>query len=217
MGSSNAAFAGWRFAATALCLTAAIALGGVLRAEAAETDGERGATVVAEEEQAAQERLGPTRAAERERLFKALKASRRELDARETADKIWRFWFIAPNAEADAAMNGAQQRLRVADYERAVAELTALVEREPEWSEAWNQRAYAYFLKGEYDRSLDDVTRVLELEPRHFGALSGQALILIQQGRVGLAVPALERALELHPFLKERYLLQQLTPKQTPL
>ena len=166
---------------------------------------------------AVRERLGPERAAEREALFAALEASEREIEARMVEDRIWRFWFIAPNPEAEARMEHAVERMRVADYEAALFSLDRLVEEEPDWPEAWNQRALLRFLMERYDGSLEDILRVLELEPRHFGALSGQALILLEQGRDALALEALERAMAVNPFLKERHLLLRLKPKETPI
>jgi len=45
--------------------------------------------------------------------------------------------------------------------------------RKPEFAEAYNQRALAYFLKGDYEHSTMIVNRLWNLNPIHFGAQSG--------------------------------------------
>lgn len=82
----------------------------------------------------------------------------------------------------------------------------------PDYSEGYNMRATAHFLRGAYEASLSDIEKVLELEPRHFGALSGKALIYHTQGKRDEALEAMKAALEIHPFLGERSLFPELGP-----
>ena len=92
-------------------------------------------------------------------------------------------------------------------YADALAVLEPLPLAAPGFAEAWNQKAFAHFLKFEFDEALEDLDRTLEIEPRHFGALSGRALTLMRQGRMQLGQTALRDALKVHPFLPERALL----------
>jgi tetratricopeptide (TPR) repeat protein len=146
-------------------------------------------------------------ALEREELFSALAAAKNAAEAAAITEKIWSFWFRAPNEESAALMEQVID-LRVArDFAGAVSLLDTLVETEPEWAEVWNQRATIRYLVRDFEGSLADIERVLALEPKHFGALSGQAMILMKQGKMAAGQLALRRAVEIDPFLSERALL----------
>jgi tetratricopeptide (TPR) repeat protein len=93
------------------------------------------------------------------------------------------------------------------DLRAAASLLDQLIEGEPEWAEAWNQRATIRYMVRDFEGSLADIDRVLALEPKHFGALSGQAMILMHQGKMEEGKTALRRAVEIDPFLSARALL----------
>ena len=95
------------------------------------------------------------------------------------------------------------------DHAGAIALLDTLVAKEPQWAEAWNQRATLRYVIGDFEGSLADIDRVLALEPKHFGALSGQAIILMHQGKMAAGQLALRKAVEIDPFLSERALLME--------
>lgn len=147
-------------------------------------------------------------AAEREALFDTLKTARSEHEAQQIEDQIWRHWMAAaPDAETGRLLRDAMNRRESYDLEGARLILNDAIERSPDYSEVWNQRAFVLYLQGKLDRSLEDIDRTLELEPSHFGALAGKARILMEQGRVQLGQKALRQAIEIHPFLRERNLL----------
>jgi tetratricopeptide (TPR) repeat protein len=149
------------------------------------------------------------RATRREQLFDALAAATDEAAARQAADRIWLFWFEAPDKQAEELMREAQDRRSMHDFVPALALLDQLVKDAPDWAEAWNQRATIRFLVGDYTGSLADIDRVLALEPKHFGALSGEALILQRLGREEEAQAVLRKAVKINPFLVERALLKE--------
>jgi tetratricopeptide (TPR) repeat protein len=101
------------------------------------------------------------------------------------------------------------------DYGSALAALTKLTERAPDYAEGWNQRAIVLFLMGDYDLSLEAIERTLQLEPEHYAALAGKGIILLQQGRDAPAQEALRRALAIDPWLKERGLITNLPERKT--
>jgi len=146
-------------------------------------------------------------AAEREKLFAALAKAANASEAEGIASQIWTLWFKAPNEDAAALMQQALDRRTGGDYQGSADLLDKLVEAEPDWAEAWNQRATMRYLLNDFDGSLADIDRVLALEPKHFGALSGQALILMHQGRMAAGQAALRKAVTIDPFLSERALL----------
>lgn len=144
---------------------------------------------------------------QRERLFRLLRQAGTEAEGLRIAFDIWSYWLEAPDRQAASLMNRALERRRRYDLSGALTILDDLVERAPQWAEAWNQRATVLFEMGREERSLADVERVLMLEPKHFGAMAGQAIILMRQGRMRAAQSILRRAVEIHPFLAERAMI----------
>ena len=144
-------------------------------------------------------------------ILPALAQAANAAEAQEIASQLWTLWFKAPNEDAAALMQQALDRRTGGDYQGSAALLDKLVEAEPDWAEAWNQRATMRYLLNDFDGSLEDIDRVLALEPKHFGALSGQALILMHQGRMDAGQTALRKAVTIDPFLSERALLMQPT------
>ena len=146
---------------------------------------------------------------EREALFAALLAADTEQKGRAAEDAIWRMWFRGPSVEIGARMDDGSQRLRWGEYEAAEEIFSEVVAAAPDYSEAYNQRAFALFLQGDLEASLEDIDRALALEPKHFGALAGRVQIFVQQGREALALEAVREAVAIHPWLRERTLLRE--------
>lgn len=160
------------------------------------------------EERAGVAGLPQDKAAEREELFRRLAAATSEREGRAAEDEIWRFWLgLAPDMASRLLVEKAMARREEHDLAGAEKLMDRAVKRAPNYAEAWNQRAFVRFLRGNDEGALEDVHRTLELEPKHFGALSGLYHVLIRQGRTRAANAALVKAVEIHPWLKERVLL----------
>ncbi|GIX12614.1 MAG: hypothetical protein KatS3mg118_0573 [Paracoccaceae bacterium] len=147
------------------------------------------------------------RGAERAELLAGLAAAPDEESARALADRLWRLWTTAPDPLSQEWLDEGMDRIRMADYAMAERILTELIAWCPGFAEAWNQRAFARFLKGDMEGALADIARTLALEPAHFGALSGRFHVLMALGRPAEARAALRAALGIHPWLVERHLL----------
>ena len=91
---------------------------------------------------------------------------------------------------------------------KAEKELTELIQKNPDFVEAWNKRATVRFFNGDLAGSETDVFEVLSREPRHFGAISGLAMINVHVGALEEAVKAYEMLLDIHPHARDakRYL-----------
>jgi tetratricopeptide (TPR) repeat protein len=137
-------------------------------------------------------------------LFGTLKSTKDEAEADRAVAEIWKLWVESGNPDHDGKLEQASRLMGAGLAAMALPTLDDLVERAPDWAEAWNKRATALYLAGEHDRSLADIERVLALEPRHFGALAGIGLIRIARGEFREALSAYRRALAVNPFLKER-------------
>ena len=91
---------------------------------------------------------------------------------------------------------------------KAERELTELIQKNPDFVEAWNKRATVRFFNGDLAGSETDVFEVLSREPRHFGAISGLAMINVHVGALEEAVKAYEMLLDINPHARDakRYL-----------
>ncbi|WP_224826524.1 tetratricopeptide repeat protein [Cognatishimia sp. MH4019] len=121
--------------------------------------------------------------------------------------QLWEIWLMAPDDKAQDLLDGAVERMRLGDLDRAITQLDELVSYCPDYAEGYNQRAFAYYLKQDFAPALADLDRALAILPEHIGALSGKGLTLIGMGRAAAAQKALREAVDLHPWLSERALL----------
>jgi tetratricopeptide (TPR) repeat protein len=139
-------------------------------------------------------------------------AQLRAAPTREAADtaeaEVWALWFIGPDAEATEVIRAAAASLNQGALNLAHTMLDELVARQPDYAEAWNQRAFVKFLKGDPYGSLVDIEEVLKREPRHFGALAGRAQIERALGRDRDAARSMGEVGKVHPWMARRGVIQ---------
>ena len=105
-------------------------------------------------------------------------------------------------------MSQALSSMGKGNLAKAERKLTELIQKNPDFIEAWNKRATVRFFNGDLAGSETDVFEVLSREPRHFGAISGLAMINVHVGALKEAVKAYEMLLDIHPHARDakRYL-----------
>ncbi|MEQ9039710.1 MAG: tetratricopeptide repeat protein [Silicimonas sp.] len=144
--------------------------------------------------------LGPATAddAELEALFEGLKnadpAAAAQIEAR-----IFDIWSNSGSPSMDLLLERGREALNEGDTKLAIEHFTALIDHAPEFAEAYNARATAFFQNGQYGPSLEDIRRTLALNPRHFGAMSGLALILEETGRPEDSLAAWREVQKINP------------------
>lgn len=99
----------------------------------------------------------------------------------------------------DFLLERGRKTLEADEIGVAIDHLTALIDHAPDFAEAYNARATAYYRAGLYGPSLSDIREVLRRNPRHFGALGGLGLILEEIGEPAGALEAYRRVAELYP------------------
>jgi tetratricopeptide (TPR) repeat protein len=112
---------------------------------------------------------------------------------------IWSVWLRSGDAEADALVRKGMVHMEAQQMGAALDAFTRAIERRPDFAEAWNKRATAYFLLGDFDQSLKDCDQVLQRNSNHFGALAGCGAIYAQREDLERALDFLQRAYELNP------------------
>jgi Flp pilus assembly protein TadD len=113
--------------------------------------------------------------------------------------QILREWARSGSASIDFLFQRGQAALQAGDTESAIAHFSAVIDHAPDFTEAWNARATAYYMANRLGQAMADIEVVLAREPRHFGALAGLGLILEQTGRLAAARAAYAAAHAVHP------------------
>ena len=112
---------------------------------------------------------------------------------------LWLLWSRSGDADIDRALALGVEQMQAGRHAEAVAAFSRVISQNPDFAEAWNKRATAYYLAGEYRKSLADCDQVLKRNPRHFGALSGLGMVHLALDELEHAQRWFRRALEVNP------------------
>ncbi|MBM3622223.1 MAG: tetratricopeptide repeat protein [Alphaproteobacteria bacterium] len=134
-------------------------------------------------------------------LFQRLRTIDDPVAAAALQQAIWETWIKADTAELDALMRQGMVQMARQRLDDAVETFSQLIEKAPDFAEAWNKRATVHFLRGDMAASVADIQRTVALEPRHFGAWSGLGMIMEQLGRPADAAKAYEETLKHNPHV----------------
>ena len=149
-------------------------------------------------------------------LFDLLRGASDPRDRADAEHRIWAIWSGHEDADAARAMRGAIAAFESGDATAADRELTMMVDRWPNWAEAWNKRATLRFVEERDADSLDDIGRTLKLEPRHFGALSGFGQICLRARDISSALLVFEHAIAINPNMDSVRQAADVLRKQDP-
>jgi tetratricopeptide (TPR) repeat protein len=114
------------------------------------------------------------------------------------ADTLWTLWF---RADSPANNQELQRLVRLRDRGQTLAGIDALIQRGPDFAEAYNQRAILYFRQKKFERSIADCQKALKLNPFHFGAQAGLGQCYMQMKKHRAALKAFRAALRLNPHM----------------
>ncbi len=135
---------------------------------------------------------------ELEDLFERLKAP--ELPEWEYVEsQIVRVLSDSGSPAMDLLLRRGRAALDADRYDEAIEHFSALIDHAPDFAEAWNARATAFFAAGQIGPALSDVRKTLELEPRHFAAWQGLGILMTEMNRPELALRAFRQAAAIHP------------------
>ncbi len=112
---------------------------------------------------------------------------------------LWSIWLRAGGPEANTLLIEAIEAMNENAYTQAVRRLDDAIRRCPDFAEAYNQRAIAWYLSGKYLRSVADCRRTLALNPYHFGAAAGLGHAYAELGMFERSLDAYHAAIKLHP------------------
>ena len=89
------------------------------------------------------------------------------------------------------------------DIDHAIEHFTRAIDLDPQFAEAYNQRAIAKFLLERFDECVDDCRKAVDLMPFHFGALAGLGHCHAHDGRLAQALKCYEKALAINPHMED--------------
>lgn len=156
-------------------------------------------------EAASPERKAPSTPEQREtllaELYDRLAVEQDEAIAAPIAEAIQHLWNVSGSPTADLLVQRAVALAQSNRQDLALELLTTAIELQPDYAEAWNRRAYLFYLMNDTERALGDIRRVLALDPKHYKALDGLASILQNAGDKKNALKAYESLLEVYPAM----------------
>ena len=126
-----------------------------------------------------------------------------EDEAERITESIWIEWSKSGSASMDLLLERGRDAMAAGEFDAAIEHFTALIDHAPDFAEAYNARATAYYQTGDLGPSVADIAKALDLNPRHFGALSGLGMIFEEIGRPEKALEAYRAALSVNPHLSE--------------
>jgi tetratricopeptide (TPR) repeat protein len=114
---------------------------------------------------------------------------------------LWRLWSRNDDKKTEKLFQRGVRQLSGGSIREAVTTFGKVIGRSPDFAEAWNKRATAYFMIGEYRKSLRDCDEVIKRNPNHFGALAGYGQIYLRLEQPERALSYFQRALAINPNL----------------
>lgn len=136
-------------------------------------------------------------------LYVRLATAPDQQTATQIMQAIEQLWLHSGSPTADLLVARASAATEAQNHDLAMKLLNAAVELQPDYTEAWNRRAYLHYLDNDFKRALGDLRRVLALDPRHYKALEGLGNLLLQLGEKKAALEAYESALKVNPNLPD--------------
>lgn len=146
----------------------------------------------------------PSSPEEREKLlkhlYKNLAASSSSSEAEAIAQSIEKIWAVSGSATADLLADRALAAAHAGNRDLALKLLDTTVTLQPDFAEAWNRRAFVYYMNNDYKHALGDLRRVLALDPNHFKALDGLARMLRDIGEKKASYEAFQNLIKVYPY-----------------
>jgi len=123
---------------------------------------------------------------------------------------VWQVWSRSGDPDADSLLQVGIDQMSHGDGAAAVETFSKVIQKKPDFAEAWNKRATVYFLMGENEKSLKDCDEVIKRNPAHFGALAGYGQIYLRLDQPEQALAYFRRALRINPNMTG---VQQVIPE----
>jgi len=147
----------------------------------------------------AQTNPGADRKAAIDHLLDALKAAPSEAAAAPLEAHITELWMQSGSPAVSLLMARGLRELKAEAPQDAVDDLGAAITLEPDFAEAYHQRAIARFAAGDTPGAIADLQETLRREPRDFGAFRTLAAIAESREDWKSAYVAWQKLMDIDP------------------
>lgn len=111
-----------------------------------------------------------------------------------------------PGTGAEFYLQRGENFAGLHEYDRAIADYNMAIQLKPDYAEAYNDRGFAYYLKGNGERAIADFTRAIELRPNYPKAFNSRGVVYMAGGYgTAKAVADFDRAIALKPDFRYAY------------
>lgn len=114
---------------------------------------------------------------------------------------LWSIWLRSGTPDANQEVCRGSRALQHMEIDRAIEHFDRAIQLDPDFAEAYNQRALAHYLAERWEQSIQDCHQALSRMPGHFGAWSGMGHCHAHLERYADAVDCYEKALAINPHL----------------
>ena len=144
-------------------------------------------------------RAAPPSKLQVDRLLAELHAATDEQAAAAVEQRLHALWRGAGSPAAEMLLDRSVQELQAEAPEAAAADLDAALTLDPDYTEAYNDRAAARLMLGDYAGATRDVGEALAREPRQFAALETLSRIAEARRDWKTALEAWRKVLAIDP------------------
>ncbi|NNM86997.1 MAG: tetratricopeptide repeat protein [Phycisphaerae bacterium] len=111
-------------------------------------------------------------------------------------------WCGMGKKQSSQLIKQGNSHLNHGNTEAAIERFSMAIETDPEFAEAYNQRAIAYCLADRFEEAIADYQATLKLEPLHFVAMANLGHCYCNLGDFSCARHYYEQALAINPHLE---------------
>jgi tetratricopeptide (TPR) repeat protein len=116
---------------------------------------------------------------------------------------LWAIWLRSGKTpEANQLVCRGAEALGTRNFHRAIELFSQAIRVDPDFAEAYNQRAIAYYLSEDFEKSISDCRRAIKRMPCHFGAWAGMGHCHAHLDEIPCAIECYEKALAINPHLQ---------------
>jgi tetratricopeptide (TPR) repeat protein len=134
------------------------------------------------------------------KLFEILKNAEDSETANVLSDGFKEIWKAHTDKEVRYKLDTGVNHLLRGKTELALSTFGEVVDKDPDYAEAWNKASTCEFMIGNLDASMAAAQKTLELIPNHFQALNGLGLVYNEKKDLQDARDTFRKSMKIDPW-----------------